>query len=135
MAVSDSNIITNVTPATLLSAFKTSFTPATGYSLAYLKNSVPLIDTSTVGTGTKVTLSRGAILLKTYGVVIYGDVSGNGSITIDDLAAVKNHILTQQLLTEESLIAADVTKNASVTVSDLLAVKKFLVGLGAISQS
>jgi hypothetical protein len=66
--------------------------------------------------------------------VIYGDVDGDGDIKVADLAAVKQHLLKTQTLTDAILMAGDISKEGKITISDLLAVKKHILNISTISQ-
>jgi beta-N-acetylglucosaminidase len=90
----------------------------------------------TLATGDKVTLSINNES-KTYYTVVYGDVSGDGNITVLDLLKVQKHILGSSKFSESSsyFTAADVSKDSNVTVLDLLKIQKHILGSTKISQS
>ncbi len=85
------------------------------------------------GTGYSVYISSGGTS-KTYNVVIYGDVNGDGDITILDLLRVQKIILNTTNLSAVYRSAADVNKDGSVTILDLLKVQKHILGSGKITQ-
>ena len=87
----------------------------------------------TIVTGDKVTLSSGD-KSKSLEVVIYGDVDGDGSITVTDLLFVQKHILGFTKLTGSYLTAADVNKDSKVNVVDILFIQKHLLSVNYISQ-
>jgi len=74
---------------------------------------------------------------KTYDSVVYGDVSGDGEITVLDLLKVQKHILGSAKLNSSSSYykAADVSKDSNITVLDLLKIQKHILGSSPISQS
>lgn len=73
-------------------------------------------------------------IYKEYPLVIYGDVNGDGDITVIDLLRVQKHLLGVTSLNGEYLYAADVSKDSKTTVIDLLRIQKHLLGIQTISQ-
>ena len=73
---------------------------------------------------------------KSYEVIIYGDVSGDGEITVLDLLRVQKHILGSAVLDKGDTYykAADVSGDGEITVLDLLRVQKHILGSSRISQ-
>ena len=71
---------------------------------------------------------------KTYTIVIYGDVNGDGIIDISDLLKVRKHIIKDTLLSGAYLKAAYVSKEASVSIADLLKIRKHIIGDTLIVQ-
>jgi len=74
-------------------------------------------------------------IVDTYSVVIYGDVNGDGHISVVDFVKIKLHLLNSVTLTGVYEKAGDIGKDGVISISDLLTVKKYLIGLGAISQT
>lgn len=134
----------------------TTISPATkvanaGYSLAtgYLTNIALGTDASTIrnklgtvlnsGWNSKMTgaMATGDIIgvdNATYTAVIYGDVAGDGSISIKDLLYIKKYLLGDISLGDANKKAADISKDNSVTIKDLLLLKKYLLGEYSITQ-
>jgi len=56
--------------------------------------------------------------------VVYGDVNGDGEITITDAVRVLKHITDGTTLTGDQLIAADVDGESGITITDALQVLK-----------
>ena len=65
---------------------------------------------------------------KTFEFIIYGDVNGDGEITILDLLKVQKHLLGSINLEGVYLKASDVNKDNEITILDLLKVQKHLLG-------
>jgi len=90
----------------------------------------------TVGTGCRVRTSSGGVPVETYTVVLYGDVSGEGSVSALDLLLVKRHLLGLTLLDGTATeAAADVDHDNAVNLVDLLLLKRNILGLSLIAQS
>lgn len=73
-------------------------------------------------------------IYKTYNIVIYGDINGDGDITIVDLLRIQKHLLNTSKLSGAYLTAGDVSKDGAVTILDLLRVQKHLLGTAYIQQ-
>lgn len=71
---------------------------------------------------------------KRFEAVIYGDVSGDGEISIKDLLLVKKHLLGDSPLKGAFKAAADVSKESDVSIKDLLLIKKHLLKEYTINQ-
>lgn len=71
---------------------------------------------------------------KVYQIAVYGDVSGDGAVTIKDLLLIQKYLLGSQNITEANKEAADVSHDGSITIKDLLLVQKYLLGTGSITQ-
>ncbi len=65
---------------------------------------------------------------KNYTVVIKGDPSGDGKISIQDLLKVQKHILNYSTLSDAYFKAADVNQDNTITILDLLRVQKHILG-------
>ena len=89
--------------------------------------------TNNLATGDKVTIISGNET-KTYNVVIYGDVNGDGSIKATDYVKIKNHIMGTNKLSGSYQEAADVNKDNSVKATDYVVVKNSIMGNYKISQ-
>ncbi len=63
-----------------------------------------------------------------------GDVTGDGAITVVDLAAVKLHLLGKKKLTGDPMKRADINQDGKITVVDLAAVKLHLLGKKLIKK-
>jgi len=86
-----------------------------------------------IATGDKIEIYSGSSSL-TYTAVIYGDVNGDGSINMLDMAYQKKHILGIQTLEGEYLEAADVSGDGSVNILDMVYLKRHLYGIKEISR-
>ena len=85
-------------------------------------------------TGDKVKITSGTSS-KTYTFIIYGDVSGDGNITVLDLSLVQMHLLKKKSLTGAYAQAGDVSRGGSVDILDLSKVQMHLLKKANISQS
>jgi hypothetical protein len=133
-SISANNILTKVQPGDTLAQFAGRLsTNALALNMTDINNNAITSSSAKVGTGAKLSLSFGATS-NIYTVVIYGDVDGDGDIKVADLAAVKQHLLKTQTLTDAILMAGDISKEGKVTISDLLAIKKHILNISTISQ-
>lgn len=89
--------------------------------------------TSNFATGDKITIKVGEEE-KTYEVVIFGDVNGDGVIKATDYVKIKNNIMGTGSLTGAYQKAADVNKDGSIKATDYVFVKNHIMGTYQISQ-
>ncbi|WP_312649896.1 dockerin type I domain-containing protein [Aminipila sp.] len=94
-------------------------------------------DSSTVvGTNFKIELyDTSNNLVKTYYVVIRGDVNCSGTITTTDTLMVKNHVMGKVGITNPIMLySADMNKSNTITTTDTLALKNHVMGKVSIVQ-
>lgn len=134
--VSDDKIITNVDPNTLKNTFvnDSRITVRNDTSLSIKKGTTILNFYDRVSTGTTVDVNVSSVFLERYTIIIYGDVNGDGSILVDDLAKIKQHLLKSSLLSGLYKSAGDLSKKGNISISDLLSIKKHILGIKLIYQ-
>ena len=71
---------------------------------------------------------------KTYGIIIYGDVSGDGQISSADYIAIKNHIMDVKKLNNIEKTYADANKDGIVSSADYIAIKNHIMDIKKIVQ-
>ena len=71
---------------------------------------------------------------KTYTVLIYGDIDGDGTIDKKDLLAVQSHVFGYTTLSEIKNTASDINKDGVVDKKDLLAVQSHVFGYSEIKK-
>ena len=91
-------------------------------------------NTGIVATGDKVTVYAKEKVIKEYEVVIYGDINGDGKISVVDLVLLQKHLIGSSPLSGAALAAADTSKDGAVTIKDLVILQKHIVGVSKISQ-
>ena len=82
-----------------------------------------------LATGDKITKDG-----KTYTVVIYGDISGDGEINSADLLKIRQQLIGTVKLSSSYYSAADTNKDSKVDSADLLKVRQHLIGSNKITQ-
>lgn len=133
--VSASKNITNVVAEKRTAdTFKTGITIDNGATVTFKKGETTLAGDDALGTGTSVIVSAYGVT-NTYTIIIYGDVDGNGNIDINDLAAIKRHLLKSGTLSGNSFTAGDLYNQNKITISSLIAVKKSILGISSINQN
>ena len=94
-----------------------------------IKNSSDQVKTTeALATTDTITIKTANDEEKTYTIVIKGDLSGDGKITILDLLKVQKHILKASILNGAYKEAADTNYDNSITILDLLRVQKHILG-------
>ena len=91
--------------------------------------------TGTVVTGDKAVVydKNGAEKYK-YDIVIFGDINGDGKISISDTVRFKKHMLEIIKLTSIQHIAADVNRDGKVSILDSVRFKKYFLEISKIEQ-
>ncbi len=132
-AISDgyiSGIRPGTTPVELLS----EITSAGGTLSVISSDGVPKMD-GAVATGdfVRTVYDDGASYFD-LPVVLYGDTDGDGSITQDDLNALRQHMMNASRLSGAYLTAADVNRDGTVDSLDALRLIKHIQGAQSIEQ-
>lgn len=121
--------IENIVPKTTVSEFKQNVkveNVTTTPQMMFIDESGEVLqEDSLIKTGTK--LKVGSSLQFT--LIVTGDIDGDSSITINDLANVRLHIIEKKLLTGIELKAGDIDKDSEITINDLAQMKLILIGL------
>ncbi len=126
--------ITGISPETTVEAFKKAFTVKNG-TLKIFNSAGKEKSSGNIATGDKITVYKSdntEFLVKT--VVIYGDVSGDGSINIIDLALIQKHILKISTTSGINAVGADANKDNSINIIDLALVQKHILKIASINQ-
>lgn len=126
------NFITGVEPGTVASDFVAAFA-CEGGSVKVL-NASGAEKTGKVGTGDRLAIYVNGTLVDLKEIVIYGDISGDGAVTIADLVRLNRHTLNLSKLSGSALTAADVNRNGSVNIQDLVMVNRHTLGIATINQ-
>lgn len=88
-----------------------------------------------IGTGTKIQFFKDNTLVCQLTAIVYGDITGDGSIGKPDLNLLNQHLLKVEPLNKYQLIAADINRDGIVNNKDLLLLKKYLSNSYQISQT
>ena len=129
--------ITNIAPGTSYSSFLSKVEKADGFT-CLVESGGTEVTSGNIGTGMTVSiLDNTGNVKSTYVIIIYGDVSGDGAVTINDLITIRKYIVDEFPATDDYIVRAmKTTGNLGDAVSSLsiAAGKKHILGLGAISQ-
>ena len=90
-----------------------------------------------VATGNKVAVyDASGNLKKTYDIVIYGDINGDGAVNALDMIKLNRHILGKGTLTGAHLEAADANrKGDGGNALDMIIMNRHILGKSKISQN
>lgn len=124
--------ITGVNPGTTVTDFISGFACEGG--TVKVLNAAGAEKTGNVGTGDRLAVYVNGALVGLKDIVIYGDISGDGAVTIVDLVRLNRHTLNISKLSGSALAAADVNRNGSVNIQDLVMVNRHTLGIATISQ-
>ena len=129
----DGDYLTGLTFNTTVSNIESKINSVESSASVTIKNGNNTITSGNLVTGETVTITSGGAS-KTYTVVLYGDLNGDGKVNALDLLKVQKHILGINKLTGASLKAADPSKDGKVNALDLLKVQKHILGIAFIDQ-
>lgn len=83
-----------------------------------------------VGSGTTVQIFRGDKCIQTFTCKLYGDVNGDGKISVMDYVKIKNHILKYKVLSNRLFMSvADVNMDNKVSVMDYVKIKNDILNI------
>lgn len=117
------------------SDFKAKLTTTGGSIKITTANGTEKAGTNNVGTGDQVRVyDASGVHQSTYTVVVYGDVSGDGSINSLDLLRIQKHILSISRLSGVYKSVSDTNRDGKITSLDLLQVQKHILKMKAIQQ-
>ena len=85
-----------------------------------------------VGTGMRLCIVDNGKILKTYTIIVTGDINGDGKINITDMIAVKAHVLKKSILSGVYANAGDVNGDGKVNITDFIKIKANLLGKDTI---
>ncbi len=81
--------------------------------------------TGTVGTGCMVELSREGKIVEILTIILFGDVTGEGSVNTRDALAMRRHVIKEMLLQGPFLLAADTNHDLRISSLDILLVTRY----------
>lgn len=117
--------ISRIEPGTTVAKFKENVV-ASPSVVVINKEGRTLQDTDIIATG--MTIKVGENLR--YTAVVTGDIDGiEGTITANDLAKIKLHLIEYENLTGIALKAADLDNDKEITINDVAQIKIVLIGL------
>lgn len=70
----------------------------------------------------------------TVGIVVKGDINGDGKISSMDYVLVKNHILNISKVKSSALKASDINRDGRISSMDYVLIKNHILGLSKIEQ-
>lgn len=102
-------------------------------SIQITNNKDEVKTTGALGTGDKITITS-KDETKTFEIILYGDVNGDGQITLVDIVAIQKHLWKDATLEGCRLVAADTSKDGVLKLNDIVIIQKHLWKDATISQ-
>ena len=101
----------------------------TSGSVKFIDNTGKELENSDIiRTGSKVVIEL-STETKEYTIVVYGDINGDGKITMSDLVKSANYLIDETIISEDCYKEAiDVTKDGKVRMSDIIKLSNILIG-------
>lgn len=103
-----------------------------GEFVKVFKDGQEVASDTVIGTGMEVQLIVGDEVVQTLTIVVTGDVSGDGAITITDMLAVKSHVLKKSTLEGAYFEAGDTSGDGAISITDFIQIKAQILGKGGI---
>ena len=118
----DELMIRGINPKATVSNFKNDISTEMEYQILN-KNGVALTNTDKVGTGCKIKMQSE----KTYTIVVWGDLDGDGQISLAELAKISKIGVNKITPTDLEKSAIDMNINGKIELSELAAIAKLQV--------
>lgn len=129
----DGGMVTKIEPGTDAASFLSGIQVTGGTAKVLLADGTE--NTGRVATGNVFAVYVNDTLTASYPIVVYGDVNGDGQISMGDLVLINRHIIGLSTLSDVFLEAGDVNHNGdSITMSDMVIVNRTILGLTSITQ-
>jgi len=130
-------IITGIQPGSTQKNIVDQFIASDGVNIKIYNDDKELQSSDKVGTGMKFKVEKNSTVVEEYTIVIYGDINGDGQISMSDITAIIKHIVRKNILTNEKLVSANSNRDTSeeVNMSDITTIIKHIVGKCKIDQS
>ncbi len=126
--------LSGITVSSDISQIKEKIQNIRSDAVVTLKNSSGNVKNSgVVATGDRITITLNGET-KTFEIVIYGDVNGDGKIAATDYVKIKNKIMGTSSLSGVYSEAADVDRNGKVAATDYVKIKNDIMGSAKIVQ-
>ena len=121
--------ILNIIPNTTVEQFKKNVTlenVTTDPQMVFTDTDGKILqENDIVKTGTKLKVGN---TLK-YDLIVKGDIDGDGQVSINDVAKLKLHLISIQLLQGIELKAANIDDDKEISINDVAQLKLVLIGL------
>lgn len=129
------SVLTGVAESTQVSTLLGKFSVENGSVVLYNKADQKKSSGKAVtGDILKILKTDGSVY-QSFEIVIYGDINGDGSISIADLVLTRKHLMELSALSDSYYTAADINKDGKITIADMVFVRKHLMELSQITQS
>ena len=115
----DELIIKGINPKTAVSEFKKNITSEMEYQVLN-KKGIEIKNTDNVGTGCQIKMQNG----KTYTLIVWGDLDGDGKISLTELAKISKIGVNKVTPTDLEKSAMDMNMNGKIELSELAAIAK-----------
>lgn len=115
----DELIIKGINPKTIVSELKKNITSEMEYQILN-KKGTEIADKDNIGTGCQIKMQNG----KTYNLIVWGDLDGDGKISLTELARISKIGVNKVTPTDLEKSAMDMNMNGKIELSELAAIAK-----------
>ncbi len=100
--------------------------------ITVIKNGTAITGSTPVSTGCVVQIKDGSTVVKSYTVIVTGDINGDGNVTAADSLGIRDQILGASQLDAVRFKAADINGDGKITAADSLGVRDHILGVSRI---
>lgn len=126
--VVDSGFIKKIPKNTNVKGYLENIKYADDYEKKVFKDDNLLTDNDYIGTGTILKIYKNGILVESYRNIVLGDMTGNGSTSVTDVARLYQFFRKKITLDEWFQIAGDVVPNGSISINDIAKLYQYARG-------
>lgn len=127
----DTEIITGIAENTSVTQMKSNLAGEPSYIKVYSQDGTEYTG-DTVATGMAVKLVRNGIINDELTIVVGGDVSGDGMVSIADYTLVRLNILDLKALAEPFILPADVNGDGTISIADYTLIRLHILQLKSL---
>ncbi len=130
------NISTNLTgvqPETSIDSFLKNFSVSNG-SIQVMDKDGNSKGSGYISTGDKLNLYKDKSLFKAYPIIIYGDINGDGKISLLDMVHIQRQLLEIDNKKGIYFYALDVNNDSKCSLLDMVIMQRHLLGIKSIVQ-
>ena len=127
-------MISGFTIGDTITKIKSNITTSSDVTVKVIKTD-GTVNTGAIRTGDRLVLYReDGSELKAYSIVIYGDVNGDGVVSLVDIVRIRRIMLGKIQVNGAYSLAADCTKDGAVSLVDIVRIRRHMLGKIVIEQ-
>lgn len=125
--------ITGIAPKTEINTFMNNFNVNNGI-IQLMTSTGASKGSGIIATGDILKLYKGSSEFSSYPIVIYGDINGDGNISLADMISIQRQLLQIDQLDGPYFTAMDINHDNKCSLADMIAIQRQLLGISLIPQ-